>query len=150
MRSQRMGKAFGVLLTFILLSVVAFPWNVAWGIPWRDLFAILIVMPNIVVLAIGHDGAGRVGTIIGNLSFPVYALHYPLILIASGLYQTTFAKVNSHIISICTVLIVLALATISERLYNDSVRRRFALAVSKILPGRFEALSKTQDKIGVS
>jgi peptidoglycan/LPS O-acetylase OafA/YrhL len=120
-------------LGLILLAVLAFPRNVgAGGVPWFDLIAILMIMPTIVALGVlQKNDAGRIGRFLGELSYPVYVLHYPILLIASGLQQTKLSKVNTNLTSACAVALVLALATIASRFYDEPVRRWLSQAVKK-------------------
>ena len=113
-----------VILGIALLAIFALPWNVAAaGVPCRDLISIFILFPTIVVLGAGQGTGGHIGAVVGALSYPIYALHFPVLLIASGLHQTRFAAENTAAIAVCTLVVVLILGAAALRFYDEPFRR---------------------------
>jgi len=123
-----------LLLAIGLMSVLAFPWNVydndalsseelANFVPCWDILSVLLILPIFVVLGVGQRTRTRVGVLLGNLSYPVYVLHFPILLVASGLHQTILAKLNVHILSIGTYTFVLIIAAAALYFYDEPARR---------------------------
>jgi peptidoglycan/LPS O-acetylase OafA/YrhL len=110
-----------LLLGLALVAVFASPADV--GVPWRSLFSVLIILPAIVVLGIGQRSMTRIGVTLGALSYPIYVLHFPVLVIASGLHHTVLSWMNLHILASMSVGIVLVLAWAALRLYDEPVRR---------------------------
>jgi peptidoglycan/LPS O-acetylase OafA/YrhL len=126
---------FGPLLLGItLVMLFAFPANAeADGIPWRDLCAILIVLPLIVVLGVGQGAGGRIGALLGYLSYPVYALHHPVLLVVSGLHQTILSSINVHLLSISTIGSVLILGAAAGRFYDEPARHTLSRRLNQLI-----------------
>jgi peptidoglycan/LPS O-acetylase OafA/YrhL len=93
------------------------------GVPLWGFVSVLIVLPAIVVLGVGQHSSGRIGALLGALSYPVYVLHFPVLLIASGLHNTALSWLNVHVLASASVLIALLLSWVSLRLYDEPVRR---------------------------
>jgi peptidoglycan/LPS O-acetylase OafA/YrhL len=127
------GRYGTALLGVMMLIVFVMPMTLGRdGVPWRDLVSILLVLPCIVVLGVGQVSGGRIGAMLGALSYPVYALHYPVLLLASGLSQTVLSRINVHVISVCTVVLVVALGAAANRFYDEPVRRMLSRRTRRV------------------
>ena len=132
------------LLAVALVAVFALPAMHVRGVPVRDLAATFVILPLIVVLGLGRASEGRLAAFLGDISYPVYVLHYPLLLVIAALHQTSLARWNAHILASLTVLLSLALAILASRFYDRPVRRRlsritahwFDETASSAAPGR--------------
>jgi peptidoglycan/LPS O-acetylase OafA/YrhL len=119
------------ILAMMLIGVLAFPLApVPRGIPWYPMVCTFTILPMIVVLGIGQDARGAFGTFVGNLSYPVYVLHFPIVLMVSGLHQSLLAGVNAHLLSAATVVFIIALGMAAATLYDEPIRRRLIRIVS--------------------
>jgi peptidoglycan/LPS O-acetylase OafA/YrhL len=125
-----------IVLGTLLVAAMAFP--LAWApdrFPWWDLLCIAIVMPVIIVCAVGQQVASAVGNWLGCLSYPVYVLHCPVVLLASGLYQTKFSHVNVHVLSVMSLGVVIAAAAAASRFYEEPARRALSTAAMHLASG---------------
>ncbi len=113
-----------VLLYAAMLMVMACstPWDLA-SIPWVDIICTTLILPAIVVLGIGQQTTGRWALWIGALSYPIYVLHMPLELLASGLHQTVLRTVNVHLLAAVTVVAVFAASAFALRFFDGPARR---------------------------
>jgi peptidoglycan/LPS O-acetylase OafA/YrhL len=75
------------------------------------------------LVGVGQTASGRLGALLGYLSYPVYALHSPVLLVVSGLHQTILSKINVHLLSLGTVVFVVFLGAAAARYYDEPVRR---------------------------
>ncbi|WP_174290928.1 acyltransferase family protein [Sphingomonas bacterium] len=122
-----------VVLPFLLLApgAIADRWYV-------DVVAVA-AMPLAVVVALGAAMPRllrRAGHMLGRLSYPLYAIHAPLLTVAAGLFGSA-ALASPMRLSLLAVA-VLALAALVER-YYDAPLRRFLTAVLAIAPARTPA-----------
>ncbi len=121
-----------VILALALLAVLASPVNAAeTGIPWWDLLSVLVFLPLIVVLGTGQGPAGRFGVLLGALSYPVYVLHFPMLLVASGLYQTALRGWNPQVLVGCSLAAICVFALAALRFYDEPLRRRLSQLTRK-------------------
>lgn len=77
----RSGRLLPYAILALVLAVIAFPPGAALR-PWFDLACVMIVFPAIVALAANARMAGAgawIATVLGDMSYPLYAIHYPLI-----------------------------------------------------------------------
>jgi peptidoglycan/LPS O-acetylase OafA/YrhL len=140
------GRWQPVLLGLILIAVLAFPWNAdPRGLPWWDLVSVLIILPAIFVLGLRQGGGGVYGRFVGDLSYPIYVLHFPLLLVASGLHQTTLAFVNVHLIATLSFAIVMVLGAVAMRVYDEPARRVLSRAAEQ--RGLFRRATRTDRRV---
>ena len=118
------------LLAVVLVAVFALPAMHAWGVPVRDLAATFVILPLIVVLGLGRDSEGRLAALLGDISYPIYVLHYPLLLVIAALHQTSLSRCNVHILAAITIMLTLVLAILSSRFYDKPVRRRLSMVAA--------------------
>ena len=93
------------------------------GLVW-DLGAILLVLPATVALAAGHAQAKGVWRRLGELSYPLYVLHYPCLAAAAGLRQRVFPQSDAAVVAALAMLAVILLSWAMLKLYDEPVRRR--------------------------
>lgn len=111
-----------LILSVGLFAILVFP--AATFVPQEtyDLFCAIMVLPMIVVVGVSQVGLGKIGRLAGDLSYPLYALHYPILLLASGLYQTKMSGVNPHALSVATVGLSVGVSWAALKLYDEPLR----------------------------
>ena len=113
-----------LVLALALLVVLTSPLNAdESGIPWWDLASVLIVLPAIVIVGVGQERAGRLGMVLGALSYPIYVLHYPVLLTISGLRQSAMREWNLHLLVAAGLVSIVLLALATLRFYDEPMRR---------------------------
>jgi peptidoglycan/LPS O-acetylase OafA/YrhL len=111
----------------MLLVVLAFPFDISAGpVPLWDLASVWVMLPIIVMLGIGQRQRNRFGALLGDLSYPIYVLHYPVLLIASGLHQSALSQVDIDVMSLVTYGTVVVLSLVALKFYDEPVRRALA------------------------
>ena len=121
-----------LLLGAILLMILASPVNEdETGVPWWDLSSVLVWLPLIVVFGMAQGASGRVGALLGALSYPIYVLHFPMLLVASGLYQTVLRSWSVHLVVVVTLVMIVGVAFAALRLYDEPVRRVLSRAARR-------------------
>lgn len=120
LRSDRTGPA---IVGILLISILAMPQATSSSTfaAW-DIVSILFLIPAIVASGISQCECGRFGDFIGELSYPIYVLHFPIILLASGLHQLMLAQVPVIAILAATIAVVIAAALFALRFYDLPVR----------------------------
>ena len=127
---------FGPVLLYAATVAVmgcSTPWDLA-SFPLIDLTFITVILPAIVVLGIGQQTTSRWALWIGSLSYPIYVLHMPFVLVASGLHQTFLRNANAPLLGGVTVAIVLAASVAALRLFDEPARRRLTQWVTAARP----------------
>jgi peptidoglycan/LPS O-acetylase OafA/YrhL len=129
----------GVILSVALLAVLDCPFNVnpagtSPTAPWFDLVAIFIILPAITLLGIvpAKGTKHRLGHLLGLLSYPVYVVHDPLLIIAAGLRQSKLAAVNAYVFSGFVFMVFLILSFCILRFYDEPIRRRLSQRTRRI------------------
>ncbi len=121
-------KAPFVTTAVLLVAILATPSRFAWN-PWFNLFAIGVAFPLLVALAASPGPAKGHGAALcklaGDLSYPVYVLHYPIYVLIGGL-GLGMAKIPAHApwIGIASAAIIIAAAWIALKVYDEPLRRR--------------------------
>ncbi len=118
------GRSIGAApLGIALLAVLAAP--VA---PWPGdlilvLGAVLVILPLIMTLGMTQGEAGHVGAWLGRLSYPVYAIHLPIVGILLAASRKYYPGVAEYKVAFATLTISLAAAALALRIYDEPVRR---------------------------
>lgn len=116
-----------VTAAIILVAVLATPSRFAY--PWFNLFALLIVFPLLVALAaapgVAKGRGARFCKLAGDLSYPVYVLHYPIYVLIGGLgLGMARLQLPAPWLGIGAALVVIACAYAALKLYDEPLRRR--------------------------
>ncbi|MEP7456451.1 acyltransferase [Phyllobacterium sp. SB3] len=129
---RRHARQWGnLVLAAALIGVFAIPIDLLpQSFPWADILLVSICLPAIVIFGISETSGMRAGYLLGNLSYPVYVLHFPVLLIMSGLGQSVLAGWNIHIIACLGVMAILALAWLAWRFYDEPLRKALTSIVS--------------------
>lgn len=111
-------------LSAALVFVLAIPVAVSErNFPWLDLVFISLCLPAIVIGGTGQTNTMRFGSLLGSLSYPIYVLHFPIVLMMSGLSQSLLSGWNTHIIASMSFVMILAFSWMALRLYDEPMRR---------------------------
>jgi peptidoglycan/LPS O-acetylase OafA/YrhL len=117
------------LLALALVVILAFP---IWILHGReaflafDLTAILVILPAVVVVAVSQSGAARIDRLLGDLSYPIYVIHWPILAIVSGLRQKLGPGPAPGLLAAATVVAILIAGWLALKLYDAPVRARLA------------------------
>lgn len=115
-----------VILGMALAVTIGLPWaSVAW-----DIVAIFMILPIIVVLGIaaGTSKEGAIRKFLGDLSFPLYAVHYPIFLLFSGLQHRFFSDQNIWLFVCAAFFASVAVAIALQTIVTGSGRPRLVSA----------------------
>jgi peptidoglycan/LPS O-acetylase OafA/YrhL len=102
-----------VPLALLLIGALLLPISRDWRV---ELVLTVVVFPAIVVASIHAVARGRVAAFsrwLGKLSFPMYATHYPIVVIFSqGVRVLHLSGLSSHIVEILCGLVVIGVAVV--------------------------------------
>ncbi|MGP8025780.1 MAG: acyltransferase family protein [Acidocella sp.] len=117
----RLGWAHAMFIP--LLLVLCAP--VAGG-GWFDIAAVLLAFPALLLAASRASVSQRLDSLwrqLGLLSYPVYVIHYPFVVVISNLCKSSHAGVAaSWLGAMVTILVVLVLSALAARFYDAPVR----------------------------
>jgi peptidoglycan/LPS O-acetylase OafA/YrhL len=106
-----LSKGPGIMLPALsmtaLLLVLGMPW---FGGEW-DALAVFLFLPAILILGVlsGRESDAPVRSFLGEISYPIYAVHFPIFLLLSGFRDSIFPPLNvSAVISIGVLSALLA------------------------------------------
>lgn len=130
-RAGHLGVANGwwlsLLLTALALTLPAGPLRPAYDMAFLLLGAPLLVWLGMVSRA--PEGAMPFLKTLGRLSYPLYALHFPLCLAAADLArQMSEARIA---ISLAAMALACALGLVAARFYDEPFRRRLMARIGK-------------------
>lgn len=89
-------------------------------VPLVDLFTVTVLFPLAIILLARREDR-KVYSVLGGLSFPLYATHYPILKIALGL---THRSLPNPLIGVAVVAVAIGFAFVAERLDNGLRRDR--------------------------
>ena len=91
-----------------------------------DLLAALVVLPAVVVLGVSMSAPAAPARLLGDLSYPAYALHFPAMALVAGVQRVVAARLPPALLAVGTLLGILVLAIAADRFYDRPVRRCLA------------------------
>jgi peptidoglycan/LPS O-acetylase OafA/YrhL len=113
--------ALGALLILAVLPAQAVPVHTAW---W-DMACVFLILPVIVGLgmapSIGRP-ASNVGGVIGRCSYPLYVLHYPVLVAVIEIAKIQFPTARHSVVGVAVVATALAVAWVVLVVYDEPVR----------------------------
>lgn len=112
----------GGMLCALLAGILLMPHNLLW-----DLVSIFILLP---LLAYFGSGPSQVktsgGTFLGDLSYPLYVLHFPILLITSGIKQTMNQNGHSPVLVVIALSITAVLSWVMLKQFDEPVRKAWS------------------------
>ena len=126
-----MKSAFGVagLLLIVALSLPRFGGtDHRWMNGIYDALCVIFVFPIVVAIGAGEKRVNglsiRVAQFFGDLSFPLYITHYPLIYLYTGwVVRSNPSGAQGIVIALLVAVAAMAIAYASLKLYDEPVRR---------------------------
>jgi len=123
------------LLALGLLALFAAPVPPAY-ICWFDLVCAMLVFPAGIVMAVRLGSAGGwLAALFGRLSYPVYILHTPLVLLFAGAWKAICHADPAHTAPWAGVLfacLILPCGYAASRFYDDVARARLTAGLDRI------------------
>lgn len=116
-----------------LVALLSTPSRFAWN-PYFNLFTILIAFPLLVTLAaapgVARGHGAKLCKLAGDLSYPIYVLHYPIYVLIGGL-GLGMAKLTAPApwIGLAGAATVIVAAWLALKLYDEPLRRRLTQAM---------------------
>jgi peptidoglycan/LPS O-acetylase OafA/YrhL len=111
----------GVLLILAVLPAQVAPAHTAW---W-DMASVFLTLPAIVGLgmapSIGRP-ASHVGSVLGRWSYPLYVLHYPVLVAVIEAAKIQFPTARHSVVGVAAVATALAVAWVVLVVYDEPVR----------------------------
>jgi peptidoglycan/LPS O-acetylase OafA/YrhL len=116
----------------LIIAVLSIPRiggsNHLWANGLYDSLSIIIVFPLIVLLGAGGSLSGNTATrlckFLGDISYPIYITHYPLIYIYTGwVYDNKPNAQKSIVFGLLLLVVSVALAYACLKLYDEPVRK---------------------------
>lgn len=129
---KRHGFAIGSVLLIVALALPRFGGTERlWLNGLYEAACVIVAFPIVVAIGAGdRDGEGRsvrIARFFGDLSFPLYITHFPLIYIYTAwVADTQPSGVEGAMVGIALLATVLLIAFVSLRLYDEPVRRWLA------------------------
>jgi peptidoglycan/LPS O-acetylase OafA/YrhL len=114
----RMPAIVPITLASLILLLPNFGY-LRYRIPW----SFFVLLPLCVALAVGSEIPARargVARWLGAISYPLYAIHHPLLFIINERFE-----INSGVRRAIVAVVLVAVATIVEYAYDAPIRKRF-------------------------
>lgn len=84
-RPSALGKSTFIICAAVLVGLLCVPYIGRWGVPFQ-LFCVAVAFPSLIWFAARGTAGKKEGLckFLGGLSYPIYAVHYPLIYLYIG------------------------------------------------------------------
>lgn len=115
---------YGLLLAMIVIFSMPYELDFGARILWKLLLAPLLVISGAAVTL--PKAAERSAVFIGDLSYPVYALHYPVFCWLNGMYQKLHGGKSAGVEAVLFVMLTIITSYLALRYYDEPIRRRLA------------------------
>ena len=117
----------------LLVAILSVPRSIQ---PVFDLLALFVLFPALVAIAAttapGLGPIARLCRIAGDLSYPIYVLHYPLYVLIGGLvFQMAGITLPVPWRGLVTITIVIATAWLVLKVYDEPIRRRLVAGIKR-------------------
>ena len=96
-------KSPGIMLPALSMTALLLVLGMPWFEGGWDALAIFLFLPAILTLGVlcGREPDAAVRSFLGEISYPIYAVHFPVFLLLSGFWRSIFPSLNvSAVISI--------------------------------------------------
>ena len=118
---------YTLLLAMIVLFTMPLELDDTGRMVWKLLLAPLLVLTGSTVQLSG--AAERLSIFSGDLSYPIYALHYPVFCWTNGVYQRINGGKSPGIEAVVFIALTLTVSYLALKYYDEPVRRRLASMV---------------------
>jgi peptidoglycan/LPS O-acetylase OafA/YrhL len=111
---KQLGITSSAFVMTALLLVLGMPWfETVW-----DAMAIFLFLPAILMLGVlcGREPTAPIRSLLGEMSYPIYAIHFPIFLLISEFRKSIFPSLDVPVAISIGVLLVLAAAFALNRL----------------------------------
>lgn len=120
----------GGMLCALLALILLMPYSLVW-----DLISIFILLPLLAYLGSGPSQVKTgLGTLLGDLSYPLYVLHFPILLIASGVRQTMNQSGHSTVLVVLSLVVTVVLSWLMLKQFDEPVRNAWSKRWQKQAP----------------
>ena len=134
---------YTLLLAMVVLFTMPFELNFEGRMVWKLLLAPLLVLTGATVQL--SAATERASVFSGELSYPVYALHYPIFCWTNGLYQRIHGGKSPGIEAVVFIALTMIVSYLALKYYDRPVRRRLASLLPdprrRSIPRTFEGAS---------
>lgn len=117
------GATWAHALCVPLLLILFAP---AFGGGWYDAVVVLLLFPALLLAAARAPASKHLDPIwqrLGLLSYPIYVLNYPFVVVVSNLLKSAHASLGACWVgAMATILLVVVFAALAERFYDAPVR----------------------------
>ena len=120
------------LMIIILFS--SFELNSSERIVWKLIFAPMLVFSGAAATLQGLPK--RVSLLLGDLSYPIYALHYPIFCWVNGAYQRATGSKNVALECVTLLVATLTVSYLFLRYYDEPARRYLSHGLASIKASR--------------
>lgn len=111
-------------MALVLVTILAVPAQSSV----YDALCVLVLFPAVVSLSalvvVDEVSEQRVWAALGDLSYPLYVLHFPILLLASGLSQALGSEIPPALFGSGAMLASMASAWLALKLYDEPVRAK--------------------------
>lgn len=124
----KIGRGGFALCSSVIVAALAVPYFAPDSAPWLngvyEAAVILAVFPLVLAMGAGSGGGGRLCRLLGELSFPVYIMHFPLVYMQMAWVKAhASAPIAQHIVvSVSVFILAFAIAWAAYKLYDIPVR----------------------------
>jgi peptidoglycan/LPS O-acetylase OafA/YrhL len=91
--------------------------------PWLDVLLVSVGLPAIIILGITQTSSNKASPLLGDLSYPIYVLYFPVLLVMSGLGQSVLSKMEYSHYCLRSFIVIPIFAWLAWRFYDVPLRR---------------------------
>jgi peptidoglycan/LPS O-acetylase OafA/YrhL len=106
-----------------------------------DLFAIFIAFPLAIVVAMNLPLETRLGAFLGEMSYPIYVLHFPILMAFSALAKKLPASVNPQVLAIPALVTIVIACWVVLKVFDEPARKVLRGLSHTARPARAEVSS---------
>jgi peptidoglycan/LPS O-acetylase OafA/YrhL len=103
--------------------------TLAWDLAWM-----VVGLPSVVVVGAGQAAGRWLSKRLGELSYPVYGLHWPCLTVLVGIRQKSHLPLAWPAFSVIAIVLIVLMAWLTLKLYDEPVRRWLSQRVSRAAP----------------
>jgi peptidoglycan/LPS O-acetylase OafA/YrhL len=102
------------------------------SVPWWDFVCLAVLFPALIAAGLGQTREGAISRVLGRISYPLYAIHFPLIIGARLVRRSLGSTTDEVLFAGVALVLMIGMSYGASTLYDEPARRRLSRLAEKL------------------